>query len=467
MTTLSPIVTVPVDGVLWSFNYEWAVASSAHTLKTEAMAEASLPSVNADVVLLREDNSHPQFALGALEPRDRQRGMAAAIAFAGALAAQTIQSGIGLFRLPNGMVWLVQVVEDQIAPDGDRIFKDFDDAIEAFTKALGTQRDWPRIYAPPERIRSAREQLRRARAQGTTASFLDQVLAREGHETLEQRASPTTLSALLDGRSAPRHKPRTGRAGGIDSYLPSTRLLTLAGGGAAALVLLYVFVLPLVIPAPPPPIPAPVRQAAAPPPPPVINTPVPSIGAPRPSGLLVACFDAMAFVDDHLPSWGWTATTYSCSENSLFARLTRAKDGQLEVAERAYAGTTVKLAFDQPNYDSATLSVPLAVASVRRGAELERTETIRRRLISFGWATGETIVLQPFVAPPARDKADQAAWLQAPFTITTATEPTAWGPILDDYPGLVVTELSTDPSKMTANPTDFSWTIKGFLYAHL
>jgi hypothetical protein len=458
MTSLGKILTLPIGGVAWSFGYEWATAGSRHRLLEQALAEAAQTG-GADVVVCRDDPSHPQFALGSLAPRDRQRGMAAAIAFASGLAAQTIQSGVGLFELPNGMYWVIAVAEDQIYPDGDRVFDHIDSAGDAFAAALEAQPKWGRIYAPLDIIRAASARIEAAREQGLGTSALDRSLVPNGEGA--GQASPAPLTTMLAGKAAPRHRLTKTRAVDVQAYLPPLKPGLAVIAGVGVLMLGYIYGLPLLSPPPPPP-----RQEVAPPPappPPEIRTRAPSIDAPKSSAILAACFDAMANVDDHSPRWGWTATSYSCRQTQLTAAFTR-HDGDLATIEAAYPDQRV--AFALPNYDVATLSLSLPFPQPVQGDDLDNVEPLRRRLVTFGWETGEKITVPPFMAPQGRSPQDKARWLVSTITIQTQLLPTDWGPELDKYPGLVVTELSADPSKMLSDPRNFEWTIKGDLYAN-
>jgi hypothetical protein len=465
MTTAPLIHTEAIaDGTYWTIGYEWSFAESAAALKQIAQAEAKLSTVEADVIAYRDEQSHPQFGLGRTDARDRRRGGIAAIAFAEALATQTIQTGCGLFELPSGKYWLVEVDRDQIPPDGDRVFDDRSKALAAFAETLSKHRRVSRIYAPPALIQESREAKATRVLTKDGTDLLYMILAR--HDANDphgsEDASPTPLDQLLAGHRRNVHE-RVKRASDYRHFMPV--FISIIGVSLLALTvsLGYIYVLPLWA-SPPPPAPVAVI-IPAPPPAPVIRTPVPIVGVPATGTWLRGCFTAMAELDDHLPSWGWTPTGYECGRGQVVARFRRTEGGFDEL-EGSYPQLIRTYA---SNYDTADVVMPLPDVVTRpRNAvgELMAHEDLRRRLFAMGWETGEAVTVSVFAPPANREPEDRAVWQQAELTITSQIDPDQWADLLDPYPGLVMTALMIDPTKLRNDPKTAAWTMKGIFYAN-
>ena len=458
MTARREILTTRIDGASWSFGYTWQSATSAHSLKSDAAAEACLPSVQADVVALRNDATHAQFGLGYLGPTDRKRGMVAAHAFVTELAKQTIQSAVGLFELPEGY-WLVIVADDLIPRDGDRVFSDFDSAMTKFKEHV-QKRHWSRIYLPQSLLSQSKARLVADFVSAEDAAFDGAIAANGSH------LSTATLAEFLHNVKAPHHRQRTIRRNDLRAY--ATSRPAVIGAAAAAGLALWLAVPALTGHVTPVPVvkagvaPLPLRAAPSP----VIDTPVPSASSPPPASFLAGCFDQFAALDDRVP-WGWEDGVLTCRRSDASAELTRT-GGTLDGLEGAYPGATFRY---DPTYDNATVFVThtIAAGSADRvwggAAALAPAEAARRRLTALGWAMGEKIAVEAFVPPPGRAPGDKATWRQADFSITSDTDILQWGSLLDPVPGLTVSSVTLDAKMMKKSPETVTWQIKGTVYA--
>lgn len=432
---------------LATFGFEWSFPGPGRLLRTEAKIEASLSG--ADIIALRDDVAHPQFGLGRRSPALRRTGVVAAMAFAGALAAQTVQAGCGLFRLRDGKFWLVQVKADQIPPDGDRLFDTEEAALEAFAETIRQERRWPRIYAPADLIEQARAQ--RQAPNSAQPDFLSLVLSRS-QDTGPNGISPIELPQLLSEHTGSLYRRclstrRTSSWGYVGSAAAASTLLF----GSAA-YLLY----PVLFPPPPPPPPPKPVAIAVPPPPPAIDTPPPLEGKPLAVDFVDACLTAFATLDDSAPLGAWAPTRLNCDGTDASLDLDWDGGATTDLAA-AYPGLAI--VYPRPDYGLATVVQPLPKLEGRHydPAAMPAVEPLRRSLVDLGRQVGTKVVVGVFAAPP-RAKEDIARWTQADIDIP-ATDPRDWAPLLAQYPTLVITSISIDLRQLRAKPAKPAWHI--------
>jgi len=455
----APILTTKIGAATWSFGYSWQSATSLETLKRDAEAEGSLPGVQADVVALRQDSTHPQFGLGYLADDDRKKGMAAASAFATELASHNIRAAIGLFPVADAY-WLIIIDEDLIPIYGDRVYGSLDEGLAGLQAQLfGKQRksrQWPRLYIPSAVLQAAQSGLANSERDGTEPSDFDAYL-----KDNIARLSTSSLADILCDAKLPAHRQRRVRRYDVKAILGAKPALAAYAMIAVAGIFTFV-VLPLYhrLGTQLQGTDAALATASGTPAPPVLNSPVPSSLLPSAGDLLTACFRQLAQLDDRLP-WGWEDEKLSCNTLATSASLHRAT-GTLAGLESAYP--LAGFSYDT-NYDIATVTLALARPLARARQTLEQPETLRRRLYGLSWATSEPITVDGFAQPPARAPDDKAIWRQANFTITSDADPAHWGPVLDAIPGLAVTTVSLNVRQMKTSPLATTWEIKGIAYA--
>ena len=445
------ILTTKIEGIAWSFGYAWQSATSAASLKTDAEKEASL--AHADVVALRPDPTHPQFGLGSLAPTDRKAGMVGALAFASELAKLNIRAAIALFQIPGGY-WLVAVHNDTI--DDDLLYSTLAEASEVFERRIPAQK-WGKVYLPKSLLTSYEKRADELRLNGADGQPADAFLLAN-----KKLLSTAVFSETFRAIKVPTHRQPKIRRVDVAAYALSRPALAAYAllGGAGVIWLgigLYhhfttktVVVTQEVAPPPPPP--------PAPPPPP-LRTPEPSAVYPASSAMLAWCFAQFAQIDDHLP-WGWEDTTLTCVDGRATGDISRTS-GTLKDVEAAYPRAHIIWG---EKYNTATVEIVTSLAQTARAELLDETESIRKRLTALGWATNEGITVGFFAPPPGRQSRDLARWQQADLSIVTATDPTHWGPVLDNIPGIAIHSLAINAKTMKSNPASVRWEIKGVVY---